>query len=456
MIKYYILTILLISSFCKYENSNTKKFLSKIGLPDIPTAHQYINGISILEEQSTDEETVKYVNVKCLWANKRNVYSLQKLQSEKDYVKEFEEGKIIFNFCTNIKSEVETTAIWEKDILPNETEIIKLSGSINGEGKSTNEWSEFEDDDESKGIKIKMTKGEKCLEDSYHQTYFKVYCDPDVEDSEFLNTITFEGFRNDTCTHYINARSIYGCALNEMYLLKRFMEEYKYCCVVVFVLVGLFLCLFGKKYQTITIVVFFGILLMYIATVIVLNLIPNLITSEKNLWYLLVFSFIAGGIIGVFLKAKVKLVAILIGASMGYSFSEFVYQIIQNNIDLNPTAIYYGTMGVCIIIGVLLAIKVVEAIIIVGTSIIGGYIVMRGVAIVGGEYWDEEQFADMVKSQEMDQLKEMQSNWIYAYLGLWLIVSAFGIWFQCFRHKKQKSSEPATNKNVDIDYQKQK
>ena len=42
------------------------------------------------------------INVKCLWVNKYNVYSLQKIQKKNgEYKKEINDGEVIFNFCQN-------------------------------------------------------------------------------------------------------------------------------------------------------------------------------------------------------------------------------------------------------------------------------------------------------------------------------------------------------------------
>ena len=58
-----------------------------------------------------------YVNIKCFWVDKYNVYTLRKLQNKKkDYEKGFEEGKVIFNFCqdTVTNSTLESTFYGKK------------------------------------------------------------------------------------------------------------------------------------------------------------------------------------------------------------------------------------------------------------------------------------------------------------------------------------------------------
>lgn len=487
---FIIISSILFASPKAYKNSNVKKFLSNLGLPDIPMANN-----PFLDEQEDDEEPTNpvdnekldeeepeepeddkkdeeeetkeeeeetkeeeeddkqeeddddkkeekektYVNIKCLWVDKTNVYSLQLLQNKKeDYETVFSHGKITFNFCQNTLKDPEATVIWEKNTT-NETKTIKISGSIEGDSKNKNEWDSFVDDDEKAGLKIKLTHGEKCNQNKNHQTYFKIYCDPEIADSEFTNSLDLSEFNADTCNHYIYAKSIYGCALNDWYLLKRLMNEYKIFFVGGFILVGLFFCAFGHKFEKITIVIVMGFIVCYFVLIIVLNFMSSLINTEKRLWIVLGLGFALGGFVGFLLRAKLTLLSIVLGGSMGYGMAEFAYQFVQGFIEWNPQYVYYGTIGVCVLAGVLLGLCVLHAVMIIGTSVIGGYIAMRGVTLIFGNYIDEGQFVDLIKNREFEQLKELRSGWAYAYLGLWLILAVFGIYYQCYGYKKKNS-----------------
>ena len=121
---------------------------------------------------------------------------------------------------------------------------------------------------------------------------------------------------------------------------------------------------------------------------------------------------------------------------MGYTFSLFFYQILQNFIEWNPQILYYITIGVCVIIGALICIFLYNSALIIGTTILGGYIAMRGVTFIFGEYLDEGQFVDLVQNGEFEQLKEIRSGWTFAYLGLWLVLIVGGICFQCKKYKQ--------------------
>ena len=192
----------------------------------------------------------------------------------------------------------------------------------------------------------------------------------------------FTEFNENGCVHYIKGYSIYGCALNDWYLLRKLMKEYNYIFATAFIIVGLFLVLWGKKCELPTLMIVIGILVCYLATIIILNFIPSLIKTERNLFILLGVGFLVGALIGLFLKGKIRVLAVIVGGAAGYSVTEFVYTIVSGFITADPTILYWVVFGICIIIGGILGYCIVEAIVIIGTSILGGYVVMRGVTFI--------------------------------------------------------------------------
>ena len=83
------------------------------------------------------EEEAKIINIKCLFSKNYNFYSLQSLQDkEKDYEykKENDSYTFIYNFCQNTKTNSSSTLL-RKD---SEGNIVKLAGSIDGEGRNRN------------------------------------------------------------------------------------------------------------------------------------------------------------------------------------------------------------------------------------------------------------------------------------------------------------------------------
>ena len=477
---FFTITILLfLESISKYKDSNLRKFLKKLNLQDIQKIHQFLedpetdqekdistpqdpiekmineqaesegnnlNKNDTSDEPSGEEEEIvpdkskdnSKVNIKCLWVNKYNVYTLQKLQDKSnDYKKELKdsEGEVIFNFCqnTNSKDELESTVLWKKD-----ENYTKIAGSIEGKDDK-NEWAELNDGTEDEGLFIKLSPGEICpTTNEPHQTFLKIICDEDFEKRDFLKNITFEGFYEGSCKHKIIFRSLYGCPMNEFYLLKKLMHDYWYIFAFVLIAFGAFLCFYGHKIIWLTIILVMGIVLCIFVSLIILNFIPSLIDTEKKLWILLASGFGAGVIIGLFIKNQVKLCAAILGGSMGYSISIFAYQIIQNFIEWDTETLYYVTIVVFIILGIVFGIYVYNSTLIIGTSILGGYIAMRGVSSIFGNYLDEKEFIDLIKNDELDELKDIRNGWTFAYLGLWLVLTIAGVFTQCKIYKKKK------------------
>ena len=397
------------------------------------------------EPKETDKEPDNkrtYVNIKCLYVARYNVYTLQKLTKDDEYTYNVNTSGIVhFNLCKNLKG-YESTVVFEKNTSGTEIDNNKtlFSGSIDGNSKSKNEWLEMDEDNGDKGIKIRLAEGDKCEgnENKNHLTILQIYCD---EEEEFATSVNFADFNPNGCIHYIRANSIYGCALNDWYLLRKLMKEHNYIFATVLFLVGIYFAFFGKKYEKPTIVLISGIFVCYIVTVIILSFIPQLIKTEQNLYILLAVGFIVGGIGGYLLREKLTIFAILIGAFSGYSVAEFVYQFLSGFITINPEILYFIVVGICILGGGFCGYWAVQAIIILGTAIIGGYIFMRGATTIFDNYMELAEFSDLAKNGEWEQLKDIRNGWVYAYLGLWIAVSIGGLYYQCYGYKKDKKDK---------------
>ena len=437
---------IIISLLCQFstkitsinKNNGMNKFLHNLNIfleEDTPEKNSTESDESPSKEEEQPKETsgdASLVNIKCLWVNKYNVYSLQKLQNkENDYVNDVNKGKIIMNFCQNTNTKInetdsQSTILWEK----NDT-LIRISGSIDGDSKSKNKWNEQEDET-GNYLMISLTTGDKC-NTTNHKTYIKMYCS---EEKDFFKDIKFSGFDENSCTHTIISNSVYGCALTDTYLLKKIMHEYWYIFGFGLIIIGVYLCFYGHKVVWFTAILTLGLVFCFIISIIFLNLFPSLITTELSLWILLGVGFVFGAIIGCCIKAKVSLVVAFLGACMGYCTAIFVYQIIQSFIEWNPQILYYIVVIAFIIIGIIVGYFLYNSFLIIGTCILGGYLAMRGVVAIFGEYIDEGEFVDLIKSGEVEQMKEIRNGWTFAYLGLWLVLLVGGLICQCKIYRK--------------------
>ena len=453
----------------KYENNYYRKFLSISNdknemLEDFLSEKEQKQNLIDEEEQKRMREINKYeqedssdatdetrdekkdrtyINVKCLFVSKYNVYSLQKLTKDNGYKFESPKGEVEFNFCKDINGQKSTVVLHSNETNEtNETKIVLYSGSIDGDTNSKNEWLEMDEDDGTKGVKIRLAEGEKCNDKLNHLTILRIYCD---ENEPEIN-LTYSQFNTKPCTHYIDGKSIYGCALNDWYLLRRLMKEYNYVFATLLIIVGLFLAAFGKRFEIPTIIIISGCFVCYIVSVIILSFIPSIIGTERNLWIMLGVTFLVGAFVGFFVRKQVTVFAVLLGACSGYSIAEFVYQFIAGFITTNPTVLYWVVVSICVVLGGIFGYIAVQVVVILGTSIIGGYIVMRGFTLIFDNYMELAEFADLAKSGEIEQLKEIKNGWVYAYLGLWLVISIGGIYYQCIGYKKEKAKEAKEGK----------
>ena len=419
-----IFCLLIISSFfiliqCKEEQS--KNILGKT-----KSSKSY-------ELISVDSEP-KVINIKCLFSKNYNFYSLQSIQDkDKDYEIKSGNYTFIFNFCQNTKTNSESTFL-RKDSKGN---IVKLTGSIDGEGEDKNQWLELGEGDKKEGISVALTKGEQCKEQPEMKYAANIIVHCDQERNEVTDFTVKKG--NYDCVYTLEFTSRYGCPLGSIYLLLKLMEDYNYIFMVLMALIGLYLCFVGRKYLSYTIIGVCGIVCCYALTSLLISIFPNFITSELYLFICLLVCFILGLIVGYFLKDSVSIFVVLAGAALGYSFVTFFYQIIQTYVNWDPEILYYVSIGVCVLAGGAIGYYFSEPILILGLSVFGGYLVMRGVSLVAGNYLDETMTIDLIRNKEWDQLEELRTPWIYAYLGSWLVLSFVGTIIQCRYHRQDKA-----------------
>ena len=425
---FFIASIAITIISCKEETG--KKFLSRAKQSDPLTIFS-----KPLEKKSFSSGDSKYINIKCLFSNKNNIYSLQGLENKKeDYtITDLDGEDIKFNFCRNTFTDEEATFVKIVD-----DKKIKLAGNIDGEGdakENKNVWIE-----EEGGISISFVQGEECPEGGNYNVILSIACNPDVDGTKFLETLKIVNDTN-TCQYQIYMDSLYGCSLKSLYLLIKLLNDYKIVFCIVFIIVGLAFCLFGNRFITYTIIFSCGLIGCYLITAIVLSSFPNFITSELYLFICLLVCFVLGCIIGYFLKGDINSAVLILGAFLGYSCSVFLYQIIQNYVDFNPEILYYVCIGVCVVIGAFIGYKLSKPILIIGSAVFGGYLTMRGISLVVGNYLDEQYIIDLIKRKEWEQLKEIRGTWTYLYLGIWIVLSVIGIVVQCKNAKKMKNKK---------------
>ena len=390
------------------------------------------NPMSFLNEEKkmmSFSDDTKLINIKCLYSQDYNMYSLQVLQNKDEDYKASGSGKnVLFNFCQNTKKLDNSTFVQVDG-----DKVIRLAGSIDGEEDKKNVWTQIGEKDDPKGLQITLVPGDKCGT-GHHQTTIEIGCNDEADKYD-----SFVFTSDDSCTHRLKFNSLYGCSLRSSYLYLKLLQEYKYIFCIVFVLIGLAVGFYGQRYLKIAIIIITGLASCYVLSLALLNFFPSLITGEMALLICLGVFFILGCVLGFFLNKNLKMCVVVLGGFLGYLSATFVYQIVQNYVEYDAE-----TLRIICIIGSILACAALgycfsNVIIILSTSIGGGYLAMKGVSLVAEHYLDEGYIIDLIKNQEWDQLQKMRDGWTYAYLGMWLILSVGGIFIQCKNKSKAES-----------------
>ena len=390
------------------------------------------NPMSFLNEEKkmmSFSDDSKFINVKCLYSYKYNMYSLQVLQNkDKDYEVSGSGKKVLFNFCQNTNKLGNSTFVQVDG-----DKVIRLAGSIDGEGDKKNIWTQTGNKDNPVGLQIELVPGDKCGNGN-HQTTIDILCDEKVEKYD-----SFVFTSENSCTHKLTFNSLYGCSLRSSYLYLKLLQEYKIIFCIIFVLIGLAVCFYGQRYLKLAIIIISGLVGCYVLSLALLNFFPSLVKSEMTLLICLGVFFILGCVLGFFLNKNIKFCVVVLGGFLGYLSATFVYQIAQNHVDYDANTLRIICIIGCILVFAALGYCFADVIIILSTSIGGGYLAMRGVSLVAEHYLDEGYIIDLIKNKEWDQLKEIRDGWTYAYLGMWAVLAVAGIFIQCKNKSKAES-----------------
>ena len=369
----------------------------------------------------------KLINVKCFWVNDFDIYSLEKLSTDKGYsfIDEESNNKALFSLCKNLK---------DKKIMFLLNDTINASGSID-EGTK---W-----DVNSKNLTISLPEGEKCKSDSNKNYKVELSFECDDDDSADIDDEK-ENFKNNLklnvngCKIVVSSKTVYACPLNNYYIFERIFKKYKIPSVIFICLMGLFLAFFGAKVIKVTVLLLGALVFCVVALSAVYSVFS--ISNENTMLIVMAVAFCIGLALGFLLLKLVKLFIIILGGACGYTLGLAVYAILKDkNLNVEEDHLYYGTLVVCILLCALISLCLVKHVLIFGTSIIGGYLIIKGISLVLGHLPNESRIVDLIKKKEFDQLDEIlkDDKALYYYLG-WLIIVIIGVCVQYRNNKDEK------------------
>ena len=374
------------------------------------------------------ELSKKLINVKCFWVNDFDVYSLEKLSTDKGYnVTDNKGNEALFSLCKNLKDKNNTMFLLNDN--------VRAAGSID-------EYSKW--DVKSDNLKILLPKGDSCGDGENYQVELNLECDDDdsadIDDGKknFKKNLKLKIDEDDKCKIIVSSKTVYACPLNNYYIFERIFKKYKIPSVIFICLMGLFLAFFGAKVIKVTVLLLGALVFCVVALSAVYSVFS--ISNENTMLIVMAVAFCIGLALGFLLLKLVKLFIVILGGACGYTLGLAVYAILKDkNLNIEEDHLYYGTLAVCIILCAMISLCLVKHVLIFGTSIIGGYLIIKGISLVLGHLPNESRIVDLIKKKEFDQLDEIlkDDKALYYYLG-WLIIVIIGVCVQYRNNKDEK------------------
>lgn len=214
-----------------------------------------------------------------------------------------------------------------------------------------------------------------------------------------------------------------------------FMQQYSYLWGAVFIVMGLFLCIFGLKLFEIAIFIITAFATTFILLLGFYSIFLTDDTQDWVGWTVLVCSTIIGLIVGFIMYRMKKLGAAILagwgGFMLGLLLNETILYKAQSEV------LFWCVAIACAVTFAILAFIFVDIILVISTSFMGAYLFWRGISLYAGGYPNEFELIKQVQSGAAPHV----DPWFYAYLGA--IVVSFGIGF--FIQYKQLKAMQASN-----------
>jgi hypothetical protein len=301
-----------------------------------------------------------------------------------------------------------------------------------------NTWSVYNKTVENKTVsvlKINFEEGDEYENGEKYKTIIHLECNKTVNNIELnLQNVSINKREN-----IIYGRSKHACPINHYYILEFLMNLSPVVTCILACVFGAFLVFLGAKAVKITVVIVTTLAVVIVGSMFIFQIFT--IETETSVFIILGILTLAGIIVGCILIKAVKIFIIILGVSLGFTVSTFVYDAILPLIDFDAKMLYYITVIGCCILFALIALCVVKHVLIFGTSIIGGYLVIRGISFVVGNYPNESQLFDLIKHEEWEQFENISNKYVYLYLGGWILLSIIGIIVQYNHYSDDKEEK---------------
>lgn len=248
----------------------------------------------------------------------------------------------------------------------------------------------------------------------------------------------------DACAVTVQYNSNQGCPDFSLDLFLAFVAQYWYIWGGVFILLGLFLSLFGNAF--VAAVIFLAGTIAAWATLswLVFFIVDKAGAepSEAVCWVILGSCLLVGLLLGWLLTKCRKLAIALVGAGGGVALGFMLTTV---------TLVSSGAGYYCIIIGCALAAAILtwfleDYVIMLATALAGSYIFVRGVSFYVGGFPNEFDIKHYIDAG-------IERGWFpasfYGYLGGIAAMFILTLIFQCCRHRRLKEKAEAARRGKD-------
>jgi len=192
---------------------------------------------------------------------------------------------------------------------------------------------------------------------------------------------------------------------------------------------GIFFCFFGENFLKVSEVIAGGAAVLVIVLYFAFNYV-TINTDSALFWVVLVLAVVLGCLAGYFMTYFTWLPGIVFGGLFGFAIGFVIFNVALRYIQSNPTAVFWCSIGACIILGCVIGFIWEEEISIISTSVVGAYAIIRGISIMAGGFPDERQVYELAQKGEWGQVNILLTPIVYAYLAGFAVLATVGMIIQ--------------------------
>jgi len=273
---------------------------------------------------------------------------------------------------------------------------------------------------------ITFTDANKCTFD------VGLICDSTLETGNYTSGPLVQD--GTSCNYSTYQKSKANCSIYSLNALWTFMQEYSWLWGAILMVIGVPLCLLGRKLFSLTLFLIGTLVTM---TLILLLFYSTFLTDKTEAWigWTVLVSSIILGLLGGFLLFKCQ----KLGAACIAGWGGFMAGLLINTTALSyvKSEWLFWTVNIsCALVAAGLAFCFFFPAIIIATSLTGSYFFVRGISLYAGGYPNE---FDLIKQLENGSIPNMEW-YVYVYF-VFIVIFAIGGTIVQFKHLKKDEEE---------------